>query len=132
MSRPTKFEDLSTRDQQGPKIATFEPAYFLSFPRKALIRTLKTLEALDKSVADGLLDKEGSIDNGETIIYYFRPTAEDRERKLRYAQSEWDRTKKHYEDALTDPTSAPDWMRWSINRWAEEEGKPTISWAEGN
>lgn len=105
MSRSTKFEDLNISYQRGPRVAIFEPSYFLSLPRKALIRTLKTLEALDKSVADGLLNKEGSIDNNnnETVIYYLRPTDEDRERKLRGAQSEWDRTKKYYEN----PASAP-------------------------
>lgn len=128
MSRPTKFEDLNVSYQRGPRVAIFEPSYFLSLPRKALIRTLKTLEALDKSVADGLLNKEGSIDNSnnETVIYYLRPTDEDRERKLRGAQSEWDRTKKYYEN----PASAPDWMHYTINQWADQEGKPTIDWSD--
>ena len=132
MPRPTKFEDLSARDQMGPKVATFEPAYFLTLPRKALTRTLKTIEALDKNVADGLLDKEGGIDSGETIAYYCRPTAEDRERKLYYAQAKWDHTKKYYEDALMDPASVPDWMHWSINQWAKGEGEPAIDWPQEN
>ena len=121
MSRPTKFEDLSIYTQQGPKVASFDHAYFLSLPRKTLIRTLKTIESMDKDAADGLLDREG-------FVYRLRPTEKDRERKLRAAQSEWDRTKKYYED----PASAPDWMHWDINRWAEEEGKPTIDWPEEN
>lgn len=130
MSRPTKFEDLSDYDQQGPMIATFDHVNYLSLPRKILIRILKTIEYLDKGVADGLLDKEGSIDSGENLVYRFRPTEEDRARKLRSAQSEWDRTKKRYEDALTDPASVPDWMYWLINQWAEAEGKPIIDWSK--
>lgn len=104
MSRPTKFEDL--------------------------IRTLKTIESLDKDVADGFLDKRGSIETGEDLVYRFRPTEKEREKKLRAAQSEWDRTKKRYEDALEDTESVPDWMHWIINQWAEAEGKPTIQWPD--
>lgn len=130
MSRPTKFEDLGAYEQQGLKIASFCPSLFLSFPRKTLIRALKTIESLDKDLADGLLDKEGSIDDGDEIIYRLRPTEKDRERKLRNAQSEWDRTKKRYEDALEDTASVPDWMHWLINQWAEQEGKPTIEWPD--
>lgn len=130
MSRPTKFEDLSTYDQQGLKVASFDPSLFLSFPRKTLIRVLKTLESLDKDVADGLLDKEGSIDDGDNIIYRLRPTEKDRERKLRNAQLNWDHTKDRYENAKADPTSVPDWTHWSINQWAEAEGKPAIQWPD--
>lgn len=130
MTRPTKFEDLSDYAQEGPKVASFDPALFLSLPRKTLIRVLKTVESLDKDVADGLLDKKGSIDDGDEIIYRLRPTKEDRERKLRSAQSEWDRTKKRYEDALEDPASVPDWMHWLVNQWAEQEGKPAIQWPD--
>ena len=130
MSRPTKFEDLSIYDQQGPMIATFNHAYFLSLPRKTLIRALKTIESLDKDVADGLLNKQGSIETGEDLVYRFNPTKKDREKKLRSAQAEWDRTKKHYEDALEDPASVPDWMHWMINQWAEAEGKSPIQWPD--
>ncbi len=130
MSRPTKFEDLSIYDQQGQMIATFDHAYFLSLPRKTLIRILKTIESLDKDVADGLLDKTGSINSGEDLIYRLRPTEKDRERKLCSAQAEWDRTKKRYEDALENPASVPDWMHWLINQWAEQEGKPVILWSD--
>lgn len=129
MSRPTKFEDLSDYDQQGPRIATVNHVEPLSLTRKTLIRVLKTVESLDKDVADGILDKKGSFDSGEDLVYRFRPTEKDRERKLRNAQSEWDRTKKRYEDALTDPASVPDWMHWLINQWAEQEGEPTIDWS---
>lgn len=130
MSRPTKFEDLNDYNQQGPMVATFNHVNFLSLPRKTLIRVLKTIESLDKDVADGLLDKQGSIETGEDLVYRFRPTEKDREKKLRNAQSEWDRTKKRYEDALTDPASVPDWMHWLIDQWAEAEGKPTIKWSD--
>lgn len=130
MSRPTKFEDLSDYNQQGPMIATFNHAYFPSLPRKTLIRVLKTVESMDKDVADGLLDKKGDINSGEDLVHRLRPTKEDRAKKLRNAQSEWDRTKKRYEDARTDPASAPDWMHWLINQWAEAEGKPTIQWPD--
>lgn len=130
MSRPIKFEDLNEYDQQGPMIATFNHVDFLSLPRKTLIRVLKTIESLDKDVADGILDKKGSLNSGEDLVYRFRPTEEDREKKLRNAQSEWDRTKKRYEDALVDPTSVPDWMHWLINQWAEAEGKPVIQWPD--
>jgi hypothetical protein len=57
MSRPVKFEDLNAYDQRGPTVATFIPVNFLSLPRKTLIRVLKTIESMDKDVADGLLDK---------------------------------------------------------------------------
>lgn len=130
MSRPTKFEDLSDYNQLGPMIATFNHVDFLSLPRKTLIRVLKTVESLDKDVADGILDKKGSINSGEDLVYRLRPTEEDREKKLRAAQSEWDRTKKRYEDALVDPASVSDWMHWLINQWAEAEGKPTIKWPD--
>nr|DAK80766.1 MAG TPA: hypothetical protein [Caudoviricetes sp.] len=130
MSRPTKFEDLNNYDQQGPMVATFNHVIFLSLPRKTLIRVLKTVESLDKNVADGILDRRGSIETGEDLVYRFRPTEKDREKKLRNAQSEWDRTKKRYEDALVDPTSTPDWMHWLINQWAEAEGKPAIEWPD--
>lgn len=130
MSRPTKFEDLSDYNQQGPMIAIFNHVDFPSLPRKTLIRVLKTVEALDKDVANGLLDKKGSLNSGEDLVYRLRPTEEVREKKLRNAQSEWDRTKKRYEDALVDPASVPDWMHWLINQWAEAEDKPTIQWAE--
>lgn len=131
MSRPTKFEDLSTYDQQGLKVASFAPSLFLSLPRKTLIRVLKALESLDVSVADGLLDKEGSIDDGEDVVYRLRPTEEDRARKLRGAQLDWDRTKEWYEEAQVDPASVPDWKHWSIKQWAKEEGKPAIDWENG-
>lgn len=130
MTRPAKFEDLSDYDQQGRMIATFNHVDFLTLPRKTLIRILKTVESLDKDVADGLLDKKGSINTGEDLVYHLRPTEEDRERKLRNAQSEWDRTKGRYEDALKDPASVPNWMRWLINQWAEQEDKPTIQWPD--
>lgn len=130
MPRPTKFEDLTAAVQKGPNVATFGPSCFLSLPRKALIRVLKTLESLDACAADGLLDKEGSTDTGETIAYYLRPTDADRKRKLSSAQGEWDRTKKRYEDALEDAASVPGWMHWLINQWAEAEGKPTIQWPD--
>lgn len=130
MARPTKFEDLSNYDQQGRMIATFNHADFLTLPRKTLTRILKTVESLDKDVADGLLDKKGSINSGEDLTYRLRPTEKDRERKLRSAQSEWDRTKKRYEDALDDPTSVPDWMHYLVNQWAEQEGKPAIQWPD--
>ena len=128
MTRPTKFEDLSDYNQQGPKVVSFEPTLFLTLPRKALIRVLKTIESLDQSVGDGLLDKEGSIDDGTEIIYRFRPTEKDRERKLRSAQYSWDRSKELYEKALTDPDSVPRYMRWSIDEWTKNENKPTIQW----
>lgn len=130
MSRPTKFEDLNDYSQQGPMVATFNYVDFLSLPRKTLIRILKTIESLDKDVADGLMDKEGSFNSREDLVYRFRPTEEDREKKLRAAQSEWDRTKKRYEDALEDAASVPDWMHWFINQWAEQEGKPAIEWPD--
>lgn len=130
MSRPVKFEDLNDYNQQGPMIATFNHVNLLSLPRKTIIRVLKTLESLDKDVADGILDKKGSIETGEDLVYRFRPTEKDREKKLRAAQSEWDRTKKRYEDALEDTASVPDWMHWLINQWAEQEGKPTIEWPD--
>lgn len=88
MSRPTKFEDLNEFDQQGPMIATFNHVDLLSLPRKTLIRILKTIESLDKDVAGGILDKKGSINSGEDLVYRFRPTEEVREKKLRNAQSE--------------------------------------------
>lgn len=128
MTRPTKFEDLSNYDQQGQVIAAFNHINFLILPRKTLIRILKTIESLDKDVADGVLDKTGRTNSGEDLVYRLRPTEEDRARKLRSAQSEWDRTKKRYEDALEDPTSVPDWMHWLVNQWAEAEGKSTIQW----
>lgn len=131
MSRPTKFEDLSAYEQQGLKVASFDPSLFLSLPRKALISILKTLESLNKSVADGLLDKEGSIDDGDEIIYRLRPTEKDRERKLRSAQFDWDHTKERYEEAKVDPASVPDWRHWSINQWAQKEGKSAIDWENG-
>jgi hypothetical protein len=130
LARPTKFEDLSDYDQQGRMVATFNHVDFLTLPRKTLIRILKTIESMDKDVADGILDKKGSINSGEDLVYRLQPTEEDRERKLRSAQSEWDRTKKRYEDALEDPTSVPDWMHWLVNRWAGAEGKPTIQWPD--
>lgn len=130
MSRPAKFEDLNNYDQQGPMIATFNCVNLLSLPRKTLILVLKTIESMDKDVADGLLDKQGSLETGEDLVYRLRPTEKDRERKLRAAQSEWDRAKKRYEDALEDTTAVPDWMRWTINKWAEQEGKPTIEWPD--
>lgn len=105
MSRPAKFEDLSDYNQLGPMIATFNHVDLLSLPRKTLIRVLKTIESLDEDVADGLLDKKGSVNSGEDLIYRLRPTEEVREKKLRNAQSEWDRTKERYEDALVDPTT---------------------------
>lgn len=130
MSRPTKFEDLSDYDQLGPMIATFNHVDLLSLRRKTLIRILKAIESLDKDVADGILDKKGSIETGEDLVYRFRPTEKARERKLRNVQSEWDRTKERYEDALVDPTSVPDWTHWLINQWAESEGKPAIEWPD--
>lgn len=130
MTRPTKFEDLSDYDQQGRMVATFNHKDFLTLPRKTLIRILKTVESLDKDVADGLLDKEGGINSGEDLVYRLRPTEEDRARKLRSAQSEWDRTKKRYENALEDPTSVPDWLHWLVNQWAEAEDKPAIQWPD--
>lgn len=130
MTRPTKFEDLSDYDQQGRMIATFNHVDFLTLPRKTLIRILKTVESLDKDVADGFLDKKGGVNSGEDIVYRIRPTEADRRRKLRSAQSEWDRTKGRYEDALEDPASVPDWMHWLVNQWAEQEGKPTIQWPD--
>lgn len=128
MTRPTKFEDLSDYDQQGRMVATFNHVDFLTLPRKTLIRILKTIESLDKDVADGILDKKGSIDTGEDLVYRLRPTEEERTRKLLSAQSEWDRTKKRYEDALEDLASVPNWMHWLVNQWAESEGKPLIQW----
>ena len=111
-------------------IATFNHVDFLSLPRKTLIRVLKTVESLDKDVAGGILDKKGSFNSGEDLVYRFRPTEEVREKKLRNAQSEWDRTKKRYKDALADPASVPDWMHWLINQWAEAEGEPAIQWSD--
>jgi hypothetical protein len=108
MPRPTNFEDLSAYNQQGRMVATFNRVDFLSLPRKTLIRILKTVESLDKDVADGRLDKTGGLNSGEDLVYRLRLTEEERERKLRSAQSEWDRTKKRYEDALTNPASVPD------------------------
>lgn len=130
MTRPTKFEDLSDYDQQGRMVATFNHVDLLSLPRKTLIRILKTVELLDKDVADGRLDKTGSLDTREDLVYRLRPTEKDRERKLRSAQSEWDRTKGRYEDALEDPASVPDWLHWIVNQWAEQEGKPAIQWSD--
>lgn len=130
MTRPTKFEDLSDYDQQGRMVATFNHVDFLNLPRKTLIRILKTVESLNKDVAEGILNKKGSINSGEDLVYRLQPTEEERERKLRSAQSEWDRTKMRYEDALEDPTSVPDWMHWLVNQWAEQEGKPTIQWPD--
>lgn len=130
MSRPTKIEDLSLYDQQGQKIATFDSAFFLSLPRKALVRVLKTLESLDTSVANGLLDKEGGVKGGDEITYYLRPTQKDLEKKLRDAQCSWDRNKELYEEALTDPNSIPRYMYWSVDDWARKEDKPAIPWPD--
>lgn len=132
MARPTKFEDLADRDQQGRTVATFDPTLFLSLPRKALIRVLKTLESLDACAADGLLDKDGEIDSGEDIVYRLRPTAVDRKRKLRNAQDSWDRHKELYEQALASPSSVPTYMRWGVEGWAKNEGKPAIQWPDTN
>ena len=130
MTRPTKFEDLSDYDQQGRMVATFNHVDFLTLPRKTLIRILKTVESLDKNVADGLLDKEGSIDSGEDLVYRLRPTENECARKLRNAQALWDRTKKRYEDAITDPDSVPRYMRWNVEEWAKSENKPAIQWLD--
>jgi hypothetical protein len=130
MTRPTKFEDLDDYNQQGPMVATFNHAYFLSLPRKPLIRILKTIESMDKEVAEGLLDKQGSIETGEDLVYRLRPTEKDRERKLRNAQHTWDRCKELYEKFLTDPDSVPHYMRWNIEEWAKNENKPAIQWPD--
>lgn len=130
MSRPTKIEDLSLYDQQGQRIATFDSALFLSLPRKALVRVLKTLESLDTSVANGLLDKDGDVEGGDEITYYLRPTQKDLEKKLRDAQRSWDRNKELYEEALTDPKPIPRYMHWSVDDWARKEDKPTIAWPD--
>lgn len=130
MPRPTKFEDLSTYDQQGQRIATLDSALFLSLPRKALLRILKTLESLDAGVANGLLNKEGDIEGADEITYYLQPTEKDRERKLRNAQYSWDRAKELYEKALIDPDSIPRYMHWSIEDWAKNENKPAIQWPD--
>lgn len=130
MSRPTEFEDLSDYDQQGPKVASFDLSLFLSLPRKTLIRVLKTIESLDKDVADGLLGKDGSIDDGDEIIYRLLPTEKDRERKLRSAQYSWDRSKELYEKALTEPDSVARYMRWNVDDWAKNENKPAIQWPD--
>ena len=130
MSRPTKFEDLHTYDQQGQRIATFDSSLFLSLPRKALVRVLKTLESLEASVASGLLDKEGDIEGGDEITYRLLPTEKDREKKLRNAQYSWDRSKELYEKALTDPDPIPRYMRWTVDDWARNENKPTIQWPD--
>lgn len=129
MSRPTKFEDLDPYDQQGRTVATFDPAHSLGLPRKTLVHLLKTIESMDKNVADGVLDKEGDDKDGQEITYRLRPTEKDRERKLRQAQFTWDRSRERYEEALVDPCSAPDWARWDIDRWAKQEGKPAIDWS---
>lgn len=129
MSRPTEFEDLDPYDQQGRTVATFDPAYFLNLPRKTLVRLLKTIESLDKNVADSLLDKEGDDKDGQEITYRLRPTEKDRERKLKQAQFAWDRSRERYEEALVDPRSIPDWAHWDINRWAEQEGRSAIDWS---
>lgn len=130
MSRPTKFEDLSTYDQQGQKIAAFDSALFLSLPRKALVRVLKTLESLDASVASGLLNREGDIEGSDEITYYLLPTEKDREKKLHNAQYSWDRSKELYERALTDPDPIPRYMRWTVDDWARNENKPAIQWPD--
>lgn len=130
MTRPTKFEDLSDYDQQGRMVATFNHADFLSLPQKTLIRVLKTVESLDKDVADGVLDKTGGIDSGEDLVYRFQPTEKDRERKLRSAQYSWNRSKELYEKALTDPDSVARYMRWNVDDWAKNEGKPAIQWSD--
>lgn len=128
MSRPTKFDDLSSYDQQGPTIAILDPALFLTLPRKTLVRLLKAIESLDKGVADGILDKEGDAGDGQEITYRLRPTKEDRTKKLEKAQREWDLCKDRYEKALVDPRSIPGWSRWSVETWAYQEGKPAIQW----
>lgn len=74
-TRPTKFEDLSDYDQQGRIVATFNHVDLLILPRKTLIRILKRVESLDRDVANDLLDKTGSINSGEDLVYRFRPTA---------------------------------------------------------
>lgn len=90
----------------------------------------KEFEVLDKNLA--LLGDEVGfcLSTEEDLVYRLRPTEEDRARKLRSAQSEWDRTKSRYEDALEDPASVPDWTHWSVNQWAETEGKPAIRWPD--
>ena len=59
-----------------------------------------------------------STEKETDLIYRFRPTEKDREKKLRNAQSEW------------DPASVSDWMHWIINQRTEAEGKPTIQWLD--
>ena len=69
MSRPTEFEDLDPAGCKGPMIATFNHVDLLSLPQKTLIRVLKAIESLDKDVADNLLDKKGSINSGEDLVW---------------------------------------------------------------
>lgn len=131
MSRPTRFEDLSEYDRQGPEIARIDYAYLMSLPRRTIVRLLKVTEALDQGVASGLLDKEGDQEQNDTVTYRLRPTAKDRERKLRAAQGQWDGLKERYEQALEDPGSIPEWCRYGVARWAKEEGLPAPDWGEG-
>lgn len=130
MSRPTKFEDLDPLRQKGPEIATIHHDNIMSLPRKELICILQMLETLDQSVADGVLDTESFFGDDQIVSYRIRLTEEDRAEKLRDAQFGWERNKKHYETALTDPDSVPRYMRWAVNTWAENENKPAIQWPD--
>lgn len=131
MSRPMRFEDLPKYEQEGHELARIDYAYLMSLPRRTIVRLLKVTEALDQGVASGLLDKEGDQEQNDTVTYRLRPTAKDRERKLRAAQDRWDATKQHYEKALEDPDSTPEWNRYSVEQWATKEGLPAPDWGEG-
>ena len=130
MSRPNKFEDLDPRLQKGLEVATINHDNIMSLPRKELICFLQMLETLDQSIADGVLDTEDFFGNDQIVTYRIRPTEEQRAKKLHDAQFSWDRNKRHYETALTDPDSVPRYMRWSVDNWAENENKPAIHWPD--
>lgn len=131
MSRPTAFEDLSPYDQRGQEVASFDYTTLFSLSRKTVIRVLKVSEAMDQEVEDGNLVKEGDAKKNDTVSYRLRLADEEREQKLLTEQRRWDALKERYEDALTDPDSVPQWVRYSVDLWAKEEGKPAVDWGDG-
>lgn len=131
MSRPTAFEDLSPYDQRGQEVASIDYTTLFSLSRKTIVRVLKASEALDQEVEDGNLVKEGDAKKNDTVSYRLRLTEKEREQKLLTEQRRRDAFKARYEGALTDPDSVPQWSRYGINLWAEEEGKPAIDWGDG-
>ncbi len=128
MTRPTTFNDLPESDRRGYTAFTINSDMLMRLPIKVAAVLLNLAQAADE--ATGLEVDEGRENwrTADTGTFRVPLTEDEKEGRLRNAQRAWDNSSAQYETVTSGGKLVGYVWRWSLDKWAENEGRESIDW----